>query len=304
MAAVAQLGYLGFQVRDLGAWEHFATQVLGLTVSERDDKSMSLRMDGFARRFLITEGPADDLSLIGWQVVDADALEALVDKLRGAGVDVVEAGDADADARGVQRLFRFADLDGIQSELCIGQAVGTEPFASALVPGGFVADELGLGHCVIGSQDKARSEGFYSELLGFKLSDEVKTEIQGFKVDVSFFHVNARHHSLAFGGPQKKRIHHFMIEARDIDAVGLALDRTLKAGLRVVQTLGRHPNDRMFSFYALTPSRFQFEFGWGGRMVDDAVWTPVVHDRISEWGHLPPQAFTPPKKAPSEESHG
>ena len=37
-----------------------------------------------------------------------------------------------------------------------------------------------------------------------------------------------------------------------------------------MQTLGRHPNDRMFSFYAKTPSGFQFEFGWGGREVDDA----------------------------------
>ncbi len=33
---------------------------------------------------------------------------------------------------------------------------------------------------------------------------------------------------------------------------------------RIMHTLGRHPNDRMFSFYARTPSGFQFEVGWGG----------------------------------------
>ena len=54
-------------------------------------------------------------------------------------------------------------------------------------------------------------------------------------------------------------------------------------------TIGRHPNDRMFSFYAQTPGKYQFEFGWGAREVDDATWEPSVHDRISEWGHHPPQ---------------
>ena len=74
-----------------------------------------------------------------------------------------------------------------------------------------------------------------------------------------------------------------------MDDVGLAFDRTLKSGLKIMHTLGRHPNDRMFSFYAKTPSGFQFELGWGGREVDDANWVPGEYHQISEWGHHPPQ---------------
>ena len=74
-----------------------------------------------------------------------------------------------------------------------------------------------------------------------------------------------------------------------MDDVGLCWDRVLRAGHRVAQTLGRHPNDRMFSFYAYTPSGFQFEYGWGGREVDDDTWEPTTYDQISEWGHHPPQ---------------
>ena len=48
-----------------------------------------------------------------------------------------------------------------------------------------------------------------------------------------------------------------------MDDVGLAFDRALRGGVRITQTLGRHPNDRMFSFYAKTPSGFHFELGWG-----------------------------------------
>ncbi len=125
--------------------------------------------------------------------------------------------------------------------------------------------------------------------------NEGKTELYGFPVDLAFFHVNPRHHSLAFGGPQRKRLHHFMIEASSMDEVGLCYDRAIRAGVRIMQTLGRHPNDRMFSFYARTPSGFQFEFGWGGRTIDDATWTPTTYDRVSEWGHHPPQVIVGPR---------
>ena len=35
MAAIARLGYLGFEVSDVAAWERFAVDALGLLVSER-----------------------------------------------------------------------------------------------------------------------------------------------------------------------------------------------------------------------------------------------------------------------------
>ena len=81
-----------------------------------------------------------------------------------------------------------------------------------------------------------------------------------------------------------------------LEDVGKAYDRAIQAGVPIMQTLGRHPNDRMLSFYALTPSKFQFEFGWGGRLVDDTDWTSTTHDRISDWGHHPPAVVAPRRK--------
>jgi 2,3-dihydroxybiphenyl 1,2-dioxygenase len=149
----------------------------------------------------------------------------------------------------------------------------------------------GLGHVVVSSTDAERSRRFYSDLLGFRLSDKVVCEVYGHPVDISFFHGSPRHHTVAFGGPQRKRIHHFLLEVASMDDVGLAYDRALRAGVRIVLTLGRHPNDRMFSFYAKTPSGFEFEYGWGARTVDDATWEPRTYDHISEWGHHPPEVL-------------
>lgn len=279
-----QLGSLGFEVADIAVWDHFFTSVLGVV----NVGSGRYRNDGHAWRFQLTEGPSDDLAFVGWEFTD-DELDAALLRLRAAGHEVAEA---DPTVRGVKRRYVVIDPAGISTELSSGPALAHEPFRSEVVPRGFVADELGLGHLVLSTLDKEASVRFYTELLGVKLSDHIVTEFFGHKVDISFFHANARHHSVAFGGPQKKRLHHFMLEARTMDDVGLAFDRALKGGVRIFQTLGRHPNDRMFSFYAFTPSGFQFEFGWGGREVDDTTWEPTTYGQISEWGHHPIAALT------------
>ena len=264
-----QLAYLEFSAKDPEAWHTFFLEVLGL----EDAGGGRYRMDGHAWRFSVIPGERNDLAAMGWEVPSVEASPG-------------EEGDPGG--RGVRRLKRLVDPAGVPLEIVEGCEIAGEPFQSRVVPGGFVADELGLGHAVVTAPDPAASRAFY-EGLGFRFSDRIACEVHGFPVDLAFFHCNPRHHSLAFGGPQRSRLHHFMVEAREVDAVGQAFDRTLRAGLEIMQTLGRHPNDRMLSFYAKTPGGFQFEFGWGGRLVDDATWQPTTYDRISEWGHLPPR---------------
>ena len=53
------------------------------------------------------EGPAEDVTAIGWQLHDEHALPLLRRRLRAMGVDVAEAGAAEAAARGVERLWVF-----------------------------------------------------------------------------------------------------------------------------------------------------------------------------------------------------
>jgi 2,3-dihydroxybiphenyl 1,2-dioxygenase len=294
---IDQLGYLAFEVSDLAVWEQFATGVLGLEVAQRWDAGFSLRMDGHAQRFFVHQGPADDLAAIGWQVADEAALERLVGHLREHGQTVTEASAADAAARQVVRLFRTQDPGGLTLELYFGPTKGAAPFKSPLARSGFVADDLGLGHLVISAQDGPATERFYCGLLGFTLSDRIVCEFYGYPVDITFLHINPRHHPLAYGGPQPKRLHHFLLEVRALDDVGAGLDRAMNGGVRIAQMLGRHPNDRMVSFYAHTPSGFQFEYGWGGRLVDDETWdSSVVHDRVSEWGHHPPERYAPRRR--------
>jgi 2,3-dihydroxybiphenyl 1,2-dioxygenase len=291
-ARVLQLGYLGFEVSDLAAWERFATSDLGLELAaRREDGELLLRLDEHAYRLALTPGPADDLAFVGWQVQDASALDAIVGRLRAAGVTVEEGTSELAEKRCVERLAVLRDPAGNRLELFCGPDMARTQFGSPLVPSGFVAGDLGLGHLVVTANDRKEHERFYTELLGFRVSDHIVTKLGKFEIDLSFLHVNDRHHSLAFGGQQAKRIHHFMLEVNSVDDVGRAFDRMIRSRTPIANTMGRHPNDRMVSFYAKTPSGFQVEFGSGGVVVDDATWVPQTYDSVSEWGHLPPRAL-------------
>ncbi|MBK8589621.1 MAG: VOC family protein [Sandaracinaceae bacterium] len=298
MSLIQQLGFLEFEVSDLGAWEVFMTKVLGTQlVDKATDGSMRFRMDGHGYRFVVTPGPRDDLKTMGWQVADAAKLDECVARLTAAGVEVTR-GSAEACAeRGVAGMALFRDPGRIPVELFYGPTLGEQPFKSELVGSHFVADELGLGHLVISTRNRDESRDFYMNVLGFKLSDHIVCDIGTYHVDIAFLHTNPRHHSLAMGGPMPKRVHHFMLQVASIDDVGLAYDRARDHDVVIEQELGRHPNDRMFSFYAQTPSGTQFEFGHGGRIIDDETWEPTTYNAISEWGHR-----RPPRKRPKTET--
>ena len=291
MTAISRLGYLGFEVSNVPAWERFAADVLGLVIAERRaDGVVALRMDQQAQRIFLHPGPRDDLVYAGFELESESALRRLWEELAPAGVATGEAGGEIARARRVRHLRQLADPSGVPIELFCGPDQATEPFRSALVSSGFVTGDEGLGRIVLGTSDAQASERFYCELLGMRLSDRIEAELApGFALRVTFLHANPRHHTIAFAAaPMPKRMHHFMLEVREMEDVGRAYDRCLDAGIGIASTLGVHPNDHTFSFYARTPSGFEVEVGWGGRKIDDATWEVRQYDRLSTWGHRSP----------------
>ena len=286
--SVASLGYIGFEVSDLKAWDNYLTGFLGLMPGRSNGASARYRMDDRAFRLQIDEGKADDISFIGLEVETWEGMQALRAKLDKEGVKYAPASDNLKAERGVRDLIVLTDPAGLQVEIYVGAtALTSVPFNSPAGVSGYLTGEQGAGHVVLASEKMDEVRDFYTRLLGFRLSDTIGIAIApDFTLTLEFYHCNPRHHTLALAPmPAPKRLHHFMVEMATMDDVGFAMDRVEKCGVKQTMTLGKHSNDRMISFYAATPSGFEVEVGTAGIAVHDEVWRVTHHEVTSMWGH-------------------
>jgi 2,3-dihydroxybiphenyl 1,2-dioxygenase len=282
------LGYVGFGSADLDDWRQFGTGLVGLQAVERSPSLLAFRMDDRKQRIVIDRAMPEGSRFFGWEVADAAALDQLAARLESAGVDVVSEPQTLADTRRVGGLISFHDPAGNRLEAFYGAEIDETPFRPGRSISGFRTGPLGVGHAVLTVAKLGEVMPFYVDLLGFRLSDYIEKPFRAY-----FFHINARHHSLALIETGRNGMHHLMVELFSLDDVGQAYDVALGQQERVSVTLGRHTNDLMTSFYAKTPSAFMIECGWGGRDIDVPNWKPFeVKAGPSLWGHervwLPP----------------
>jgi biphenyl-2,3-diol 1,2-dioxygenase len=289
-----ELAYLGVEVTDLDGLAAVLEGVAGLVPGESHDGVSTWRNDGRVQRILAAEGPADDATVIGFEVSSSDAAAAVAERLASLGYAVEEAGPADCAARRVDGMWKTVPPWGIPVEIVHGLASvdSDESFTSPLVPGGFKTDGVGFGHCVLMVADADEANRFVVEGLGMRQTDWIElTVAPGVVLVGRFYHGNPRHHTLALispPGPQPpKTMHHVMFETVQHDDVGAAFDRAFAAGHPIPNGLGKHDNDRMFSFYTMTPAGFQVEVGHGAREVGDGWNENRAYDSISLWGHQP-----------------
>jgi 2,3-dihydroxybiphenyl 1,2-dioxygenase len=287
--SIRALGYAGFGSADLDDWRQFGTGLVGLQAVERGASLLAFRMDDRKQRIVIDRAMPDGARFFGWEVADAVALDALAARLEQHQIDVVAEPQTLADARRVGGLISFRDPAGNRLEAFYGAEIDDTPFSPGRSISGFRTGPLGLGHAVLTVENIDTMMPFYVDVLGFALSDYMMKPFRAY-----FFHINARHHSLALIETGKNGMHHLMVELFSLDDVGQSYDVALGRPDRVNVTLGRHTNDLMTSFYAKTPSSFMIECGWGGREIEPSTWQPFeLKDGPSLWGHervwLPPE---------------
>jgi 2,3-dihydroxybiphenyl 1,2-dioxygenase len=278
---IQALGYAGFGSDALDDWRQFGTGLVGLQAVERGNSLLAFRMDDRKQRIIIDRAMGEGTRFFGWEVADVAALDELAARLEKAGAPVTAEPRTLADARRVGGLISFSDPGGNRLEAFYGAEIDETPFRPGRSISGFRTGPLGLGHAVLTVENIDPMMAFYTDVLGFGLSDYIEKPFRAY-----FFHVNARHHSLAMIETGKSGMHHLMVELFSLDDVGQCYDIALGQQDRVNVTLGRHTNDFMTSFYAKTPSSFMIECGWGGREIDPATWKPVeMHHGPSLWGH-------------------
>ena len=283
------LGYLVVETERFADWRRFGRDAIGMHLDDLDTDALRFRLDEQQCRFLLRRGPAEDVTTLGWQVDDHGTFDEILRRVHRSGVPATVGTDEEAALRGVERLVRIPGPNGLTQEL----------FTQAHIEGhlavagkGFVTGEFGLGHVAVTSTRPHQMRGYYNTLLDARLSDFIDETMSGVKVKIRFLRVNRRHHSVAIAAvnrlpinPIRTRVQHLNIQVAELDDLTDSYQRVRALGFEMALGVGQHTNDRELSYYAVTPSGFEWEVGWNPLVVDESTWKPTTHQGISVWGH-------------------
>ena len=286
------LGYIVIETNKFAEWRRFGRDAIGMHLDETLSDVIRFRLDDNECRFLLQRGPAEDVSTLGWQLDDHATFDEVVSRVTRQGVPITEGTAEEAALRGVERLVRFPGPNGLAQEIFARAHTSSTPLDMRL--GGFVTGESGIGHVAIAAKKPHQMRGYYDTVFNARLSDYIDETMSGLRVKIRFLRVNERHHSVAIAAvnrlpinPIRTQVQHLNIQVTDLDDLTASYQRVRELGFEMALGVGQHINDKELSYYAVTPSGFDWEVGWNPIVVDEKTWEPTSYQGISIWGHTP-----------------
>ena len=291
---IKSLSYITIESTDISQWEAYAKNVVGFMKNEdlSDENNLFLRMDESPFRFQVFKGSENKYSKGGFEVANKEDFEDAKKQLFDLGIAFHDEGEDLAKVRCVKELISFNDPAGNSLELFYGRDLDTNEFRSSQDISGFVTHGLGLGHLVFGTLEAEAAHDFYTQVMEFGDSDIMRMRFTPDPNDpesvIYFMHCdNPRHHTVGImlAPTPPSGLIHAMVEVETAEQVVDAMDRATSNNIHISSTLGRHMNDKMFSFYMQTPAGFMLEFGYDGIQPDWDVHETTNSEAPSYWGH-------------------
>jgi 2,3-dihydroxybiphenyl 1,2-dioxygenase len=287
------LGYVVVESERHADWRRFGRDAIGMHLDDALPDVLRFRLDDRQCRLLVQRGTAEDVTAIGWQLDDHATFDEILARISGHGVPLVEGTPEEAALRGVDRLVRFPGPNGLTQEVFTAARTSGDALVTAN-RGGFVTGDYGMGHVALTTKKPASTRDYYAAVFDARLTDYIDETISGVKFRIRFLRVNERHHSVAIAAanalplnPIRTRVQHVNIQVADLDDMTSSYQRVTELGFDMALGVGQHTNDRELSYYAVTPSGFEWEVGWNPIVIDENTWEPSTHQGISIWGHTP-----------------
>jgi 2,3-dihydroxy-p-cumate/2,3-dihydroxybenzoate 3,4-dioxygenase len=254
MPRYEKLGYVALNVSDLGRARDFYESQIGLQPSgEGEDGALYFRCGAEHHAVALYRGGEPGLKRIGFALADEDEVERAARGFAAEGLEVVEVDAAEGAALHLGRAVRMVEpFTGATLEFYASMREFSDPFVPRL------AKIQRIGHVVLRVPDLDGAVGFYTRVLGFRVSDRIDGQATFMRC-----HPNPYHHGVALIKSAAAQLHHVNFMVSEIDDIGRAIARFAKSGVPIVYGPGRHPPSGSVFLYFLEPDGLTLEYSFG-----------------------------------------
>lgn len=278
---VSTLRSVDLTVPDLDRAERFYTETWGLALAARHNGVIYLRATGDDHHVLaLHPGPGPAIRSITFRVTGPEVLDGIAERaVRHGGRVLAENSVLDDPAGGTglvigdrqDRVLRVVHGDT--------RRVADPP----------VRDRpTRLSHVNLNSIAPDAATAFFTQVLGFRLSDRTK--------QMAFIRCNSDHHAIVFAGAPVNGLNHIAFMMPGLEGVMFGSGRMIDHGFPIAWGVGRHgPGDNVFAYF-IDPFGIVLEYTAEVLQVDDFyvprgpsgwTWPP---GRTDQWGIAPPKA--------------
>ena len=284
---ITHLRHVDMAIPDYERQLAFYTDVWGLTAVAEDTGISFLAAEGSPERYIVRLRKDENkrLDLVSFGAASNQDVDTLAERLIARDVRMAaEPGDLATEGGGYG--LRFFDLDGRTIEVSANVAVREHRRIEEResIP-------VRLSHVVLNGTDPDRTSQWYTDVLGFRLTDTLAGPEMG--TVMNFMRCNPRHHSVAFARGPHVSLHHVSFEMRGIDEFMRGSGRVLRSGAKLVWGQGRHLAGNNTYSYFLDPQGNTIEYTTELEELDEDTWHPHVYDMHDasvqdQWGTANP----------------
>lgn len=269
---VKQVSHVALKTRDVEQQANFYTNIVGLGETQRDSSGrVYLRCNENHHAVVLIPSSEAGIDHYALDVGGPAELESAATALSRAGIAYETEGTGEL---GQGSSLHLHDPDGYVVELIGGMAQVDPTYGSR------AAQPRKLGHVTLLVDDCKRSAEFYSEVLGFRVSDWVE--------DIFLWmRCNPDHHGLAFAKGNSGTMHHFAFEVVDFSYLARQAEHLMQNGYMLLYGPGRHgPGKNQFEYFR-DPERNLVEFMCDIQQIwDDATYVPRVWSTKEKWVNM------------------
>jgi catechol 2,3-dioxygenase-like lactoylglutathione lyase family enzyme len=244
MIDIRRLGHATLATPDLDRQVDYYTQVIGLTLIERDKDRAFLASKQGLEAVALERADAAALTRLSFQVAPGSDLRDVARALEKEGLRTERRNTI---SPGVAQAITFTDPKGTLIDVFAEYTFAPEDRAQSTIT------PLKLGHVAYRVLDVQKVVRFYTDILGFRVSDWRDNTF-------AFLRCSPDHHSVNFVIDEQEQLHHIAFEVKDWSEIQRAAEFLAKNEIRLVWGPGRHIIGHNIAIYHRNADDVRVEF--------------------------------------------